>query len=266
MKPQNMNYKLSIKQIISIPSKIKNRIKSYLFPINTNIETLHPYDKLPLNVKDVNLVVDVGAFHGHYSVNAAMSYPNAQILAFEPFSVSIDEFKKNTRAFSDRIKLFECALSDSEGESYLNLTSTEAANSISKQTPEHARQNPHVVEVGQEKVLVRTLDNVLDAHKLTDKYIDILKIDVEGFELNVLKGAKKSITKSRFIIIEISLARDLSIKNQAVFEIFSMMKEQGFSLYNLIDLYPLEKPESHLGIAQFDAIFKNTLIEDICLP
>jgi FkbM family methyltransferase len=223
----------------------------------------HPYSKIPLSPLDVRFVVDVGAFHGSYSVNAALSYPQATILAFEPFSASISEFRKNTENFSNRIKLFECALSDVEGESYLNLTSTGAANSLCKQTSEHARQNPHVVEVGQEKILVRTLDGVLKSDGLAGKYIDILKIDVEGLELNVLRGAQRSIAKSRFVIIEISLARDSSIKEQAVFDIFSMMKVQGFSLYSLIDLYPFEKPEPHLGIAQFDAIFKNTQIEDI---
>ena len=225
----------------------------------------HPYSKLPLNPLDVNLVVDVGAFHGHYSVNAALSYPNATIIAFEPFSDSISAFRKNTQDFSNRIRLFECALSDAEGESSLNLTTTGAANSLCKQTPEHSRQNPHVIEVGQEKVLVKTLDDVLEADGLIDKCIDILKIDVEGLELNVLRGACRSIARSRFIIIELSLARDSNIKNQAIFDIFAVMKAQEFSVYSLIDLYPLEKPEPHLGIAQFDVIFKNTRIENIDL-
>ena len=59
------------------------------------------------------------------------------------------------------------------------------------------------------------------------------------------------------MIIEISMARDSSIEDQAVFRIFALLDNLGFSLYTLLDLHPFDQPEPHLGIAQFDAIFRN---------
>ena len=87
--------------------------------------------------------------------------------------------------------------------------------------------------------------------------IDIMKIDVEGSEVNVLNGASMTLKRARYIIIEISLARDISTRDQAVFEIFQIMYNAGFLLYSIVDLYKLDEPMPHLGVAQFDAIFRN---------
>jgi hypothetical protein len=146
------------------------------------------------------------------------------------------------------------ALSNISGECDIHLTSSAPANSIFKQSQEHSKQNPHVYETGIESVRLDTLDKVLAQDS---RNIDILKIDVEGAELLVLEGAAKALERTNFVIMEISLARDSDISNQAVFKIFHFMNDNNFYLYSLCDLYLFDKPASHLGLAQFDVIFKN---------
>ena len=157
-----------------------------------------------------------------------------------------------------RVTLHECALSEQDGQSQLHVTTTSAANSLHSQSREHAEQNPHVRQVGSTDVSVRTLDGMLS----TNDTVDILKIDVEGEELAVLHGGVGTLARTRFVIIEISLARDNDPSEQAVFKIFSLLQQAGFGLYGLVDIYPLSPPQPNLGIAQFDAIFRNTRLSD----
>lgn len=226
---------------------------------NQKNDLIHPFTKLPLNREEVKLVVDVGAFEGYYALAAAQSYPNAQIIAIEPSLKNKTILEANVGKHAGRVKIVHSAVSDSSGLGILNITSTGAANSLYQQTAEHSRQNPHVTQVDTEHVPIMTLDALMAAHSHSGtKQIDVLKIDVEGAEINVLRGGLESLKRTRFAIIEISLARDESIENQMIFPIFEIMNNSKFSLYSLIDLYPFEKPEAHLGIAQFDVVFKNT--------
>lgn len=83
-----------------------------------------------------------------------------------------------------------------------------------------------------------------------------MKIDVEELELNVLQVGKQTLARTKFLIVEISLARDEDCGNQAVFKIYEFLHGCGFALYSLIDIYSFDEPEPHLGMAQFDAIFR----------
>jgi FkbM family methyltransferase len=244
----------------TIPGQIKKKLLLALNKIGaianqSNSECpFHPFSKLPLSPEKVSLVVDVGAFSGYYSLKALSYYPNCKVIAFEPSSDNIQLFKNNiNEPSSSRITIHKSAVSNEIGESVLNITSYGPAHSLEPQSKEHYRQNPHAFEIGKENVKVVTLDDILSSEKI----IDVLKIDTEGHEVKVLQGARSILEKTRYVIIEVSLARDTSPSEQNVFAIFKLLQASGFSLYSIIDLYPFEQPASHLGMAQFDAVFKN---------
>ena len=217
----------------------------------------HPFSKLPLSRGDVTLVVDVGAYSGSYSLRALEYYPNCSVIAFEPSSENYILCQGNMPSgVSSRITILRAAVSSKPGQLDLNLTSYGPSHSIEPQSIEHQRENPHVFETGKETVQVVTLDLSLPSESI----IDVLKIDVEGHELNVLHGACDVLARTRYLIIEISLARDASIADQNVFKLFAFVRSRNFSLYSIIDLHGFPSPEYHLGMAQFDAIFKNTLL------
>ena len=214
----------------------------------------HPFSSLSLNPNEVKLVVDVGAFNGSVTNAAAVSYPLARIIAFEPTDKSAEQFKLNTAAFADRIDLRRTGLSEITGEGFINITTTGAANSVYAQSVEHQRQNPHVRVQGEQSIRLETLDHALSE---VSSAVDVLKIDVEGYELNVLRGAIKTLKRTKFVILEISLARDENFRNQRVFPLFEFMRNVGFHLYSIIDVYRFDTPQKTLGMAQFDAIFCN---------
>jgi len=212
----------------------------------------HPFSALPFQPEEVSLVIDAGAFLGHYTVAAATSYPRSRIIAFEPTQESAAQFLVNTAAYSDRVKLHPVGLSDVPGEGVIHLTTTGGANSVQEQTQEHQRQNPHVRECGRQKIVLRTLDDCLHD---TPGVIDVLKVDVEGLELKVLRGATATLARTRFVILEVALSRDEDVRYQSVFELFAFLRQAHFHLYSLLDVYRFDEPQPSLGMAQFDAIF-----------
>ena len=215
---------------------------------------IHPFDSVPADL-NVKWVMDVGANVGDVAEAALKSYPNSNILCFEPVNHTFNVLTKRLTPFGKRSHIYNVALSDKEETGEINITTQHGANSISPQAQFHQEFNPHVREVSKEKIQLVRLDDY--ASKFPSQKIDIMKIDVEGHELNVLKGGAQFISNNvDVIIIEISLMRDESLRNQAVFEIFSFIHGLGFCLLNVMDLHHIEGKAMQL--VQMDCVFRNT--------
>ena len=182
---------------------------------------VHPFDSVPVDI-EAKWILDVGANRGDVAIAALNSYPNTQVICFEPVKKTFQELSERVKPYMPRVHLFNYALSDKEEESVINITSFHGANSILPQSKYHQVFNPHVREIGKEKISLVMLDKF--SINFPQSEIDILKIDVEGYELNVLKGGYEFIAKNvDAIIIEIALARDRSWEEQSVFEIFRLL-------------------------------------------
>jgi len=215
---------------------------------------IHPFDSVP-NDLNVKWIMDVGANVGDVAEAALKSYPNSKILCFEPVGQTHDQLTKRMSQFGERSTIYKVALSDNEATADINITTQHGANSLSPQAKFHQDFNPHVREVSKEKINLVRLDDF--AVQFPTQKIDIMKIDVEGHELNVLKGGTHFIANNvDVIIIEISLMRDESLQNQAVFEIFSFLHNLGFCLLNVMDLHHVEGKAMQL--VQMDCVFRNT--------
>jgi hypothetical protein len=87
---------------------------------------------------------------------------------------------------------------------------------------------------------VKTLDAV--AAELALDHIDLLKIDVEGFEFEVLKGAGQILQKTDAVIIEVSLVRNTGTSGLLV-EMLDCLARHGFQIVNVIpSLYDIDEP------------------------
>ena len=220
---------------------------------------IHPFDSVPSDLK-VNWIMDVGANVGDVAEAALKSYSGAQILCFEPVNETHSHLTKRMEQFGSRSTIYKVALSDSETKAEINITTQHGANSLSPQAQFHQEFNPHVKEVSKEKIQLVRLDDY--SSKFPTQKIDIMKIDVEGHELKVLKGGAKFISNNvDVIIIEISLMRDESLRNQDVFDIFSFLHELGFCLLNVMDLHHIEGKAMQL--VQMDCVFRNTRKMDL---
>ncbi|MES1981377.1 MAG: FkbM family methyltransferase [Pseudomonadota bacterium] len=223
-----------------------------LFRLAGVADAYPPFDALPENIQ-AKWILDVGANAGHVALAGLKTYPDSRVICFEPVSATFDMLRQNLAAYGDRVILFNQALSDTNGSSEINVTSFHGANSLEPQSALHKNFNPHVREVGTEKIALVRLDDV--AAEFPTGHIDILKIDVEGHELSVLKGGARFIAAQvDAIIIEVSLMRDNSTDHQAVFEIFALLNSWGFRLINIFDLHHV--PDADLMLVQMDCVFR----------
>lgn len=233
--------------------RVANYVERKIIKPQDRVEKTHPFDAIPNGI-NAKWILDIGANVGDVAVAALESYPNSQVICFEPVLSTFEVLTNRLKPYSDRSHLFNCALSDVGGVGEINITSYHGANSIAPQAQFHQDFNPHVREVSKEEIHLVRLDDF--ATKLPSQKIDIMKIDVEGHELNVLKGGANFISNNvDVIIIEISLMRDQSLNNQAVFEIFSFFNSFGFSLLNVMDLHHIEN--QNMQLVQMDCVFRN---------
>jgi FkbM family methyltransferase len=165
--------------------------------------------------------VDVGSHIGFYSMGLAPGFE--RVIAFEPSRFQYGWLRRNAALNAyDHVLCEHVALGDTAGTATLNVLSYEGGlNSLS---PEVASA---LTILDQYTVPVE----VLDDRGLTD--VDLLKIDVEGFEIQVLRGAARTIAASRpVILIEVWVdgARRRAVE--------AVMSEMGYSLEFLFPASP----------------------------
>jgi FkbM family methyltransferase len=154
------------------------------------------YDFAGEFVKPGMTVLDIGAHRGFYTLLFSKRVgPTGRVLSFEP---SLRERKKLLRHvrinFRKNVGVKDCALgaADGAGELYVVSGIETGCNSL---RPPDTR-----APVSAVKVQVRKLDEVLSEEKI--EKVDFIKLDVEGGELNVLKGAGKLLeTEPRPVIL-----------------------------------------------------------------
>lgn len=135
---------------------------------------------------------DVGANKGDFTKLILKYHPNATVFAFEPNKKLINNFPK-----SDRIKLFNIALGNEIKKEDMVFYNDTCKSTIIYDVHEQLyRSKKHYIE----KIDILTIDFIKNSEKIDT--IDFLKIDVEGYEYEVLLGAMNSIENNEISIIQ----------------------------------------------------------------
>ncbi len=151
--------------------------------------------RLPLRPRP--LVLDVGANIGWFSWRVGQSHPGAHILAFEPQSDNLARLRQMAAAAALDTEIHPCACGASAGTATLHLRSS-VTHSLDPAW--HLDLADGLGAVRSEQVEVATIDAVCDRRGLQG--IDLLKVDVEGFEVDVLRGARSMLERTRFVVLE----------------------------------------------------------------
>lgn len=213
---------------------------------------LRPFDSVPAGMP-VEWVLDVGANEGVVTTAALLTYPECRVISFEPVKQTYEVLARNVAPFRKRVILYNSALSTQNGTASIHITNAHGANSLEPHSPFHKHFNPHIREIRREEIELVRLDDI--AATFPTKKIDILKIDVEGHELQVLEGGEEFIRSSvDVIIIEMSLMRDQSWEQQSIVAIFDLLDRLGFRLINLFDL--CRSHDQSMMLVQMDCVFR----------
>jgi FkbM family methyltransferase len=180
------------------------------------------------NLSDGTTFIDIGAHIGWYSLVAADKIgKSGKVIAFEPNPACITALKKNLNHNVDlsNIVLETKALSDKKGKTIFWI-GDDMGGSFIRENTKRLTQNGKLKSI---QVNTITLDEYLTEKKLTK--INLIKIDVEGAEMQVLKGADKTLNKySPDILIEV-VNDTLQKNNFSKKELFSYLKEKKYNAY-----------------------------------
>lgn len=179
---------------------------------------------------NTDLIIDGGANEGQYGsdlIHEGININNKNIWSFEPLSKpfkKLELISKQNKGW----KVFQFALGDKLEKTEINISNNDVSSSILQMTEGHTFFSPDTFNTGEKELIeVRTL-NSFEAELEPYKNI-FLKIDVQGFEENVLKGASNILSK--VVAIEIELSLQETYKGQwLIEEALTSLRQSGFLL------------------------------------
>lgn len=222
-----------------------NRIKILEFLINIEF---FQFERDTLKKKKI--IFDIGAGKGQSIARFQKNFSNPIIYSFEPDLESFNFIKKK---FGQNIRLYNCGIGSNNSAKKFYTYSHSGVNSFFKfntKIKRNLKENIFFKKIFKVKII--TLDSFVYENKI--KRIDYLKIDTQGNEVNVLKGARSCLKNKiiKFIEIEIIFSKVYSVKSSFL-DIERIITPYGYRLFHIKDIYYSHKD---LKIFQLDAVYK----------
>jgi len=178
------------------------------------------------NLGSVRTVVDVGANRGQFALAARHCFPAAQIISFEPLAGPAAIYR-SVFVKDKRTKLIEAALGPETGEAIIHVSERDDSSSLLPITPRQNELFPGTAEAGEKKIRVTRL-----SEHLPDKAIQapaLLKLDVQGFELQALAGCEDRLSRFAWVYAELSFM-ELYSGQALADDVIAWLRERGFTL------------------------------------
>jgi FkbM family methyltransferase len=191
-------------------------------------------DKLGVPSQDISLkrikhlgfnpkfCLDIGAYEGHWAVDFKHIFPDSAILMIEGQTEKEPALVKVKQSYQDvdyRIALLGAK------EAAVTFNKYETASSV---LAEH-----HETNAKTEKRNLTTLDSLVAQSPFNKP--DFIKIDTQGYELEILKGGEKTLSSAEFVLLEVSFL-DIYKNAPLVADVLNFMEEKGFIVYDICTL------------------------------
>jgi len=214
----------------SLLEKIENLVQKQLGKGSGAWSTTHEAKVIYQFVQELNIrnviAIDAGANVGNWSAEILKFIPEASIFAFEPSAVAFNQL--SDRFKSDlRVKISKSALGESTSDAILySDQGGSGLGSLTKRRLQHFG-----IEFNfSEHITVERLDSWIEKNKIQERP-NVLKMDVEGHELEVLTGAKDLIADLQLIQFEFGGS---NIDTKTFFQDFwYFFQENNFILYRV---------------------------------
>jgi len=235
---------------------IKHQVRKLLWRIGYDFSRLnstsHPLARRKALLKSYNihLVIDIGANTGQFAeqMRHDIEY-SGDIISFEPLSSEFELLKEKSDS-DEKWKAINCAIGDVEEKSEINIAGNSYSSSILSMLESHEKSAPESKYVGHETIDVKTLDSIMNELSINEDNI-YLKIDTQGFESKVIKGAEMSLNRIDTIQLEMSLIP--LYKDELLFnELYTLLCSKG---YTLVALEPGFSDSNSGQMLQIDGIF-----------
>lgn len=218
----------------------------YLLPFKIRIKIKHSFNIPSMEWSLINLknngftpknVLDIGAYEGEWTKMIKMIYPDCNVMMVEPLPEKESILKELCIKFNGSVN-FVRALLASKDDQEVNFNVNETASSVLNE--QHNEHNKKI------KLFTKTVDGIAEK-----KYFDLIKLDTQGYELEILKGAKDTIGNTEVILMEISLI-DIHKDVPLIKDVLNFMDDIGFQIYDISSF--IRRPLDN-ALWQIDAIF-----------
>lgn len=199
-----------------LPSRVKSHLKPML--------GVPSIESSLLNLKRNNYVIDnfldIGAYKGSFTKLLVSIWPNAKGIMIEA-NPMLESYLSDYILLNKNIS-YKMALLTSESQKEVPFYLSDTASSVLR--THTGGEQPIILQSFQ-------LDELLKAYKNFLR-IDLLKLDVQGLELEILKGGKNTLMKSAAVLLEVALL-DIYANSPLANDVMFFMKENSFVLYDI---------------------------------
>lgn len=231
--------------------------KAFTRRILRNASDLFPRSSKPsknhrvrfLSQLDIDVVFDVGANNGQYARQIQSDGYRKRIVSFEPLTSAFAKLRANARG-NRQWQIANIALGDDDTTDHINISGNSQSSSLLSISPQLTDAAPGLAYIATEEIEVRRVDSVIDDYCNSSNRL-FLKLDVQGYETHVLRGAAQSLDRFLGVQLEMSTA-PLYDGEGSFIETIQFMSDQGFELASLANVWA--DPRT-MRLMQIDGIF-----------
>lgn len=177
---------------------------------------------------DPDIVVDGGAHIGNWTKMVSEFLPNSKYILIEPNPIIYSRIDDNLSGKKIDYTIIKKALGAQKGNMELNIWENVDSDLTGSSLCEHVRGEA-TKKINCELI---DLDSIIDIYKQAP---DFIKLDLQGFELQALQGAKEILKSAELMIIEFGCL-DAYINRTSVRDLIDIMYENSYCLYDVMDL------------------------------
>jgi FkbM family methyltransferase len=184
--------------------------------------------------RGINLVLDVGANNGGYALDLRHGGYKGRIWSYEPLHEAFEDLDRAATG-DDLWKAVNCACGAEAGSAKINVAKNSASSSLLPMLKAHSTNAPGSEHISEEMISMCTLDDIV-MPSLSSQDKVWLKIDTQGFEAEVLKGAERLIPHVQALECELSLV-PLYGGQLLIDEMITMIYQLGFRMVGVAPVF-----------------------------
>jgi len=180
-----------------------------------------------------NTVVDIGANRGQFALAVRCCLPQARIIAFEPLPEPARIFRR-IFAGQSGVDLREIAIGPVGGCCTMHVSARDDSSSLLPIAALHTELHPGTGEVGLQQVRAERLSSMISEADLIEP--SLLKIDVQGFELQCLEGCLELLPHFDYLYLECAF-QEMYAGQVHASRIIEYVLDQGFELVDICHVF-----------------------------
>jgi len=199
---------------------------------------------------NIDLICDIGANEGQFALEIRNAGYTGKIVSFEPLTSAHKKLQNANRGDPLWDIYPQCALGDMDTQIEINISANSASSSILPILKTCTLAAPASVYTSKETVPCHKLDSVISPY-LSKATNTLLKIDTQGYEWQVLDGAKMSLPQIKGILIELTFI-PLYEGQRLFMDFYNRLQNEGFLLWAL---QPIFNDPNNGRTLQMDGLF-----------